>query len=568
MTWVQRTERSTVRQKLDDAISSGRVELPACWRCVNRLDRDQSHDQSQIMTTFAGPATPPPPGALDAPTEAFAVVRDALAAAQFDEPTVSARLGERWLYNVKRIADGRTTLTSTPEDANAVFVRLLIDGETLPTSLVERLLGADVLAALHALGVVAPAADVGASLVATVMLYPTQGLWLASDRQPMRVADMDLVPQDYVFSALSDLTQRYLHVVPDAPGGRVLELCAGTGIAALRAARRGAAEAWASDIVPRCVDFARFNVQLNDLVDRVRVVESDAWSALGGETFDLVVAHPPYVPALSHRFDFRDGGADGEQVARRIVEGLGAHVRPGGRFVMIAGLSDRRGAPIAARVREWLGAAGDAFDVVVLENGEYGPMEAYRNATKGGKDFVDCERWLRHFDALGVERFALSVVEMRRDAAVRAPITERRVAGTAPDHGAIDWVFRWARRAALMGPTPEARLQGQRPRVAPGARLAVHLESDAAGEWRTVGAVVETAWPTHALVKAPPLAPTLLELCDGTRDLAAILAGLREAGLVSGDVTRADVAHLVEVLAAAGALELSDCPIPAAASDT
>ena len=60
------------------------------------------------------------------------------------------------------------------------------------------------------------------------------------------------------------------------------------------------------------------------------------------------------------------------------------------------------------------------------------------------------------------------------------------------------------------------------------------------------------------------VAPTLLELCDGTRDVPAILQGLREAGLVSDDVTVADVAHLVDVMSAAGALELSDCPIPPA----
>ena len=213
-----------------------------------------------------------------------------------------------------------------------------------------------------------------------------------------------------MFSAVNDLTEQYLEVVPDAPGGRVLELCAGTGVAALRAARRGAAEAWATDIAPRCVEFIRFNARLNDVADRVRAVESDAWAALGGETFDLVVAHPPYVPALAHRFDFRDGGADGEQVARRIVEGLGAHLRSGGRYVMRAALSDRRGAPITTRMREWLGTAEDQFDVVVVEHGEYGPMEAYQSVTKGGKGFVDCEQWLRHFDALGVERFAVSVV--------------------------------------------------------------------------------------------------------------------------------------------------------------
>jgi len=533
---------------------------------VGRLDRDASRtDPTQTMTTIDGVvASPPPPRTLDAPADAFALLRDALVAAKFDEPTVSARLGVASLYDVKRLADGRTTLASPPEDANAVLVRLFIDSEMLPTALVERLLGSDVLAALHALGLVAPAAGMDASLSATAMLYPTQGLWLASDRQPMRAAEMELLPQDYVFSALSSLTQQYLAVLPDAPGGRVLELCAGTGVAAVRAARRGAAEAWATDIAPRCVEFIRFNARLNDVADRVRAVESDAWSALGAETFDLVVAHPPYVPALAHRFDFRDGGADGEQVARRIVEGLAAHVRPGGRYVMRAGLSERRGAPIVARVREWLGPGGDEFDVVVLENGVYGPMEAYKAVTKGGKGYVDCERWLRHFDALGVEGFAVSFVEMRRDAAGRSPLTERRVAGLAPDHRAIDWVFRWARRVSSMGATPEARLGGQRPRVAPGARLAVHLESDASGAWSNVGAAVETAWPTHNVVKAPPLAPTLLELCDGTRDVTAILAGLREAGLVSEEVTRADVAHLVEVLAAAGAVELPDCPIPAA----
>lgn len=514
------------------------------------------------MTVIASQTITAAPGGSEVPAEAFAVLRAALVRARYDEPTVAARLGAPSLYDIKRITDGRTTLTGVPEDANAVLVRLFIDGEAVPAASAERLLGGDVLAAVDALGLVAPAKDGPGDIVATAMLYPTQELWLASDRQPMRVSDLESIPQDYVFSALNDLTQRYLEVVPDAPGGRVLELCAGTGVAALRAARRGAAEAWATDIASRCVEFARFNARLNALDDRVRVVESDAWSALGGETFDLVVAHPPYVPALSHRFDFRDGGADGEQVARRIVEGLGAHLRPHGRYVMRAALSDRRGAPIANRVREWLGAAEGAFDLVVLENGEYGPMEAYRNVTKGGKGFVDCERWLRHFEALGVERFAVCTAEIRRDVDGRAPITERRVAGRPPDHRAVDWMFRWARRMATAGPTPEARLVGQRPRVAPGARLAVHLESDASGSWFNVGAAVETGWPSHALVKAPPLAPTLLEMCDGSRDIPALLTGLRAAGLVSSDVAIGDVAHLVEVLAAAGALELPDCPIP------
>src|SRR5262245_3836408 len=105
-----------------------------------------------MSASIAGPATVPPPGVSDAPAAAFAVLREGLAAARFDEPTIAARLGVPSLYDVKRITDGRTTLTGTPEDANAVLVRLMIDSEPLPTSLVERLLGSELVAALHALG--------------------------------------------------------------------------------------------------------------------------------------------------------------------------------------------------------------------------------------------------------------------------------------------------------------------------------------------------------------------------------------------------------------------------------
>jgi hypothetical protein len=92
--------------------------------------------------------------------------------------------------------------------------------------------------------------------------------------------------------------------------------------------------------------------------------------------------------------------------------------------------------------------------------------------------------------------------------------------------------------------------------------LAVQLESDANAEWHTVGTTVETGWPSRVLVKAPALMPTLLELCDGTRDAPALLAGLAAAGLVDADVGTGHVAHLIEVLAAAGAVAFPECPLP------
>ena len=501
-----------------------------------------------------------PPLRLE-PEGAFVHLRTRLLELAYDESTVAQRLGGRTLVGVPRIADGRKTLDGDVEDAQAALIRLFIDGEAIPVALLGGLLGEDTVEALLALSLLTSLAEQPGCLAPSVQLCPIQGLWLASDLLPTK-ATIGGAPRDFVYSANNELTAQFLSVIPNAPGDRVLELCAGTGVAALRAVRGGAATAVAADLVPRCVDFARFNAKLNGLDDRVTVVESNAWDGLGGEVFDLVVAHPPYVPALAHRYDFRDAGDDGEDVTRRIIQGVPAHLRAGGRMILRAALSDRRGAAIAQRVREWLGESEGEFDLVQLETISYGPMEAYKSITKGGKDFTDCERWLRHFDAIGVERFAICIIELRREAFGRAAITERRVLGTSVDHQVADWHFRWARGMAALGATAETRLAGLTPRIAPGARLAVHLEADAAGSWQTVGAQVEVTWPSHNMVKSPALAPTLLELCDGTRDVAALLEGLRSAGLVTDDVGLGEVAHLVEVLAAAGALELSICPLP------
>lgn len=495
------------------------------------------------------------------PLEAFVTLRALLNSAHYDEATVVQRSGVAPTSAEPRLWKGGKDAAATVADALSALIILFLDNRPLPAALLQTLWGGEALTACEVLGLLVRAPDDAETMVPAVALAPVEGLWLASDRLPLG-REVSRTRVDFVYSAGNELTRHFLSVIPAAPGARVAELCAGTGIAALRALRGGAASAVAVDLVPRSVHFARFNARLNGLDERLTVVQSDVWSALDGESFDLVVAHPPYVPSMEHRFDFRDAGGDGEEVTRRLFEGVAAHLRVGGRMIVRAAMSDRRGATIAQRIRGWLGPASNEFDLVQLEGFEYGPMEAYRSVTHGGADFVDCERWLRHFAALEIERFAVCVLELRRDAYGRPPLTERRVQGMAVSPLVADWHFQFGRTMAARGDRAEERLAGERPRVAPGVRLAVHLESDAEGGWHTIGTAVETGWPSHGMVKAPALAPTLLELCDGTRELGGILEGLRSAGLVNEGVSAADVALLVEALAAAGALQLESCPLP------
>ncbi|XIE81267.1 HemK2/MTQ2 family protein methyltransferase [Streptomyces sp. SBR177] len=108
---------------------------------------------------------------------------------------------------------------------------------------------------------------------------------------------------------------------PLAPGARTLDLCTGTGILAVAAARRGA-RATASDISRAAVAAARSNALLYGC--DVRVLHGDLAAPVAGERFDLVTVNPPYVPARAPHAPTGglrrawDAGPDGRLLLDRI----------------------------------------------------------------------------------------------------------------------------------------------------------------------------------------------------------------------------------------------------------
>jgi 16S rRNA G966 N2-methylase RsmD len=517
-----------------------------------------------MTTPTTTPATPlaHPPLALDAGNRAAAAAARVLFARErFDERTVAGRLGGNTLFGYARIREGRTSLTGAVEDANAALIRMLVDTEPLDVTLVERLLGGAGLAALEALGVVRRD---GASVCGTVLLTPVAGLWMANEIPTWRGRPVaGEVAADIVFPAISDLTREFVACIPDAPGARVAELCAGTGIGALRAMVRGAGEAWATDIGARSVEYARFNAALNGF-DAVTCAVSDGWAAFGDETFDIVCAHPPYLPSLVHEFDYRDGGADGEHVSRRVVEGLPRHLRPGGRATLTCALTDRAGAPVEERLQAWLGAAASEFDVTVVVKDEWNTTQAWRSATGQPTGWRDYERWMQHFESLGIESFALSAIELRRRAPStggRAPVVTRRVGGDDVDAAAVAWCHDWA-SALDRAADPMARLAGVAPRAVGGVLVDLRARTDADGDCVPYAAYVRTSYPVAARLDLPPGVAPLFALCDGRRDVAALHAELRRRRVIRDDIGVEDVARLVEMLAAAGALDTPLVPLP------
>jgi release factor glutamine methyltransferase len=157
----------------------------------------------------------------------------------------------------------------------------------------------------------------------------------------VRVGPQTMVPRPET-EALVDWA---LGLLPD---GSALVVDVGTGsgcIACAIAAERPGARVIALEISAAAAAVARANVAALALSARVRVVESDLFSALGGEEADLVVANPPYLPTAViptlapevARFEPRvalDGGHDGLDVIRRLVADARPRLAAGGALVL------------------------------------------------------------------------------------------------------------------------------------------------------------------------------------------------------------------------------------------
>lgn len=89
--------------------------------------------------------------------------------------------------------------------------------------------------------------------------------------------------------------------VPAASTGRLLDIGTGSGAAALCFAHRvPGAQVTGLELQPELAALARRNVELNDLGDRVRILEGDLLrppKELASGGFDHVIANPPYLPA-------------------------------------------------------------------------------------------------------------------------------------------------------------------------------------------------------------------------------------------------------------------------------
>ncbi|HEY6461953.1 MAG TPA: methyltransferase, partial [Polyangiaceae bacterium] len=272
--------------------------------------------------------------------------------------------------------------------------------------------------AREALGEVGPLVDAG--LLEDGPSGVTSPLHLALVGDAFCFGDVPGLGGDAVMPVCGGTLELVRAALPATPVASALDLGCGAGPVAILLARV-AARVVASDISPRALAFARFNLALNG-VTNVELREGDLYATVRGERFDRIASHPPFVarPQGAAASTFVHGGARGDELPLRVLAGAAEHLAPSGRAIVLGDWPLADGDALDARIRTAMGASPGPTDLLVLQSppknlDEYCTLLAAVEHRTLGEPFARAAIAHReHLDRLGLRGLALACVVVTR----------------------------------------------------------------------------------------------------------------------------------------------------------
>ena len=163
---------------------------------------------------------------------------------------------------------------------------------------------------------------------------------------PFYVNEDVLVPRSPIGELIKDEFSGLVQYEPM----RIMDLCTGSGCIAIACAYAfPEADVDALDISPEALSVADENIHSLGVEGRVLPIQSDVFSSVEGQTYDLIVSNPPYVDAedladmpqeFHHEPEIGLGsGDDGLDITRVILQQAASHLNDGGVLIVEVGNS-------------------------------------------------------------------------------------------------------------------------------------------------------------------------------------------------------------------------------------
>ena len=269
------------------------------------------------------------------------------------------------------------------------------------------------------------------------------------------------------------------------PSRATLDLGAGGGVLSLLA--QGFSErVVATDINPRCREFAEFNFQLNGLAIEYRL--GDSFAPVAGEKFDLIVSNPPFFITPISQYVYCDNPLELDSFCRRLAREAPAHLEEGGFYQMLCEWAEIEGQPWRERLLEWFEGSGCDIWVIrgnVTSAAEYASDRFFELSPQCSMERTgEYNRWMDYYRSQNLKAVHAGLVTMRKRNATQNWIQiDESLRSRAELWNVLDQCFAVRDELALTG---REELFSWRVRVSPEARLsrwsAITPEGWSAGE--------------------------------------------------------------------------------------
>lgn len=450
------------------------------------------------------------------PPERLAPLREVLHAANFTSSGIAAALDDRSEAAV--LDDPLMTLWRTRGTSPLeTFIRLFRAGLSVPLDVAQKAVAPTPLEDWLACGLLVAE---GNEVRRGVALAPYQGLVIATDS--IRRHDAHELRPNHVLE-LSSPSRILAEATIRVRNGSALDMAAGSGVQALLAARHSQ-HVVATDVNARALNMAVFNAALNGLAN-IDVRSGSMYEPVADETFDLIVANPPYVISPDSQFVFRDSGMTGDRVCELAVRGAAARLNEGGFCQALCNWAHPRSGDWKERITSWF--ADSNCDVWVLRNETVDSGSYACFWLRGTPDPTPetLQRWLDYYREQDIESVSVGLITMRR----RTTGPNWIQIDDAPPSGEGlrgDAIYRAFQFRTLLASLPDPR-----------ALLTLRLRVSPNLDMQQLGRPGEQGWNIHAVQvhgrrelgytgKLDQIAFALLSSLDGRQTLGDVLRTL------------------------------------------